>query len=303
MNDFVKRLQEIAPAGRILLNEPMKNHTTFRIGGPADALFFPSSEEELIAARKAAREAGVPCTIIGNGSNLLVRDGGIRGLTITLGEEFGAITAEENILTAQAGAMLSRLSREAQVRGLSGLAFAAGIPGSVGGGVAMNAGAYGGEIKDTLLCARVLGAEDEPVWLDADDLELGYRSSRVLREGLTVLQARFRLTPGNPDDILAEMNEYNRRRREKQPLSLPSAGSAFKRPEGHFAGALIQEAGLKGLSVGGAQVSALHAGFIVNTGGAACRDVLDLIALVQRRVMEQSGVLLEPEVRVIGSDV
>jgi len=301
MEELIERLRGFAPAERVLVDEPMSRHTTFRIGGPADVLFLPASAEELITALRAARELGAPCFVMGNGSNLLVRDGGVRGLVIELGEPMSAVTVRGTTLRAQAGASLARLSREAQQASLAGLVFASGIPGSVGGAVAMNAGAYGGEIRDVLARALVLEG-GEAAWRPAQALNLSYRDSDVLRKGLIVLEAEFELAPGDCNALLADMNELARRRREKQPLSLPSAGSTFKRPEGRFAGALIQEAGLKGYRVGGAQVSELHAGFVVNRGGATARDVLRLIADVQARVRENAGVTLEPEVRIIGED-
>ena len=295
------RLSAYIPPERLRRGEMMARHTTFRIGGPADIALMAAGADEIIRARRDAAELGVDVFIMGNGSNLLVRDGGIRGLVIIIGEAMSAVRVEGQTLTAGAGAALTRVCREAQAAGLGGLVFASGIPGSVGGAVAMNAGAYGGQISDVLTRARVIDGE-RVVWYDANELALGYRDSRVLRGGLIVTEAEFGLKPADPGALLDEMNELARRRREKQPLTLPSAGSVFKRPEGHFAGALIEGAGLKGVSVGGAQVSQLHAGFIVNTGGATARDVLDLIALIRRRVLERDGVTLETEVRVVGED-
>ena len=298
---LITRLQNDLPAERLLLNEPMSRHTSFRIGGAADALFLPATAEELTRAIAAAEDAGAPWRVLGNGTNVLVRDGGLRGLTIALGEPMSAVHIEGRRITAQAGALLSRVGREAQRAGLQGMAALSGIPGSVGGAAAMNAGAYGGEMKDVL--ARVLVLDDgQPVWMDADALALSYRDSLILRHGLIVLAAEFELQSGDPDAIQAEMADYAARRREKQPLNMPSAGSTFKRPAGHFAGALIEGAGLKGYRVGGAQVSELHAGFVVNAGGATARDVLALMDDVRRIVFEQTGVTLEPEVRVIGED-
>ena len=211
--------------------------------------------------------------VIGNGSNLLVRDGGIRGLVIALGEGMAAIARVGNVITAWAGASLARVSAYAQASGLSGLEFASGIPGTLGGGCAMNAGAYGGQLSDVLIDAEVL-LDGEERTLTRDEMQMGYRTSLPLREGGVVLSARFALTPDDPEAIAARMRELNARRRDKQPLNYPSAGSTFKRPEGHFAGALIEQAGLKGRRVGGAQVSEKHAGFIVNTGGATAADIL-----------------------------
>ena len=298
---LITRLQNDLPAERLLLGEPMSRHTSFRIGGAADALFLPATAEELTRAIAAAEDAGAPWRVLGNGTNVLVRDGGLRGLTIVLGEPMSGVHIEGRRITAQAGALLSRVGREAQRAGLQGMAALSGIPGSVGGAAAMNAGAYGSEMKDVL--ARVLVLDDgRPVWMDADALALSYRDSLILRHGLIVLAAEFELQSGDPDAIQAEMVDYAARRREKQPLNMPSAGSTFKRPAGHFAGALIEGAGLKGYRVGGAQVSELHAGFVVNAGGATARDVLALMDDVRRIVFEQTGVTLEPEVRVIGED-
>ena len=301
MNQIIDALSAIAGSHQILENEPMSRHTTFRVGGPADLVFLPESGEQVAAALKAAQSAGVPAYVIGNGSNLLVKDGGIRGLVIALGEGMSAVSREGNTVTAQAGASLARVAAFAQSEGLSGLEFASGIPGTLGGGCAMNAGAYGGQLSDCLIDARVLmGGEART--LTVSEMEMGYRTTRPLREGGVVLSARFALTADDPGAIAARMKELNARRRDKQPLNYPSAGSTFKRPEGHFAGALIEGAGLKGRSVGGAQVSEKHAGFIINTGSAAAADILGLIRLVQAEVREKYGVELETEVRIIGED-
>lgn len=301
MKQIIEALSAFARPDQILLNEPMSRHTTFRVGGPADAMFLPESGEQVAAALKAAQSAGVPAYVIGNGSNLLVKDGGIRGLVIVLGEGMSAVSREGNTITAQAGASLARVAAFAQSEGLSGLEFASGIPGTLGGGCAMNAGAYGGQLSDCLVDAQVLmGGEART--LSAAEMEMGYRTTRPLREGGVVLSARFALTADDPGAIGTRMKELNARRRDKQPLNYPSAGSTFKRPEGHFAGALIEGAGLKGRSVGGAQVSEKHAGFIINTGNATAADILGLIRLVQAEVREKYGVELETEVRIIGED-
>ena len=300
MKKLADTLRALAP-DRVRENEPMSRHTTFRVGGLAELMFFPASAEELQTALSAAKDAGAEVHLVGNGSNLLVRDGGLRGLTIALGEPFSEVRVEGCAVVAQAGAPLSRVAAAAQEAGLAGLEFASGIPGTLGGGCAMNAGAYGGELKDVLECARVL-LDGELRTLSRDGLEMGYRTSRVLREGGIVLEARFALTPDDREAIAARMRDLNARRREKQPLNLPSAGSTFKRPEGHFAGALIEGCGLKGARVGGAQVSEKHAGFVVNTGGATASDILGLIEHVHDVVLRETGVELEPEVRIIGED-
>jgi len=301
MSQLIEALSAIAGSHQILENEPMSRHTTFRVGGPADVLFLPESEEQLLQALSIAREAGVPCFVIGNGSNLVVKDGGIRGLVIALGEGMAAIARAGETLTAWAGASLARVSAYAQASGLSGLEFASGIPGTLGGGCAMNAGAYGGQLSDVLVDGRVL-LDGVVRTLTVEEMQMGYRTSLPLRRGGIVISARFALTPDDPEAIAARMRELNARRRDKQPLNYPSAGSTFKRPEGYFAGALIEQAGLKGKRVGGAQVSEKHAGFIVNTGGATAADILTLIGIVQDEVAARFGVRLETEVRILGED-
>ena len=301
MNRIINALSAIAGSHQILENEPMSRHTTFRVGGPADVLFLPESEEQLIRALAIAGESGIPATVIGNGSNLVVKDGGIRGLVIALGEGMAAIARTGDVITAWAGASLARVAAYAQASGLSGLEFASGIPGTLGGGCAMNAGAYGGQLSDVLLDARVL-LDGWVSTMTAVDMQMGYRTSLPLRRGGIVLSARFGLKSDDPEAIAARMRDLNARRRDKQPLNYPSAGSTFKRPEGHFAGALIEQAGLKGRSVGGAQVSPKHAGFIVNTGGATAADILTLIRVVQDEVEVRSGIRLETEVRILGED-
>ena len=301
MSQLIEALSAIAGSHQILENEPMSRHTTFRVGGPADVLFLPESEEQLLQALSIAREAGAPCFVIGNGSNLVVKDGGIRGLVIALGEGMAAIARAGETLTAWAGASLARVSAYAQASGLSGLEFASGIPGTLGGGCAMNAGAYGGQLSDVLVDARVL-LDGVVRTLTVAEMQMGYRTSLPLRRGGIVISARFALTPDDPEAIAARMRELNARRRDKQPLNYPSAGSTFKRPEGYFAGALIEQAGLKGKRVGGAQVSEKHAGFIVNTGGATAADILTLIGTVQDEVADRFGVRLETEVRILGED-
>jgi len=298
-----EKLSNAFPSAALLRDEPMAKHTTFRVGGKSDLMFFPENEEMLAFAIRACREENVPLTVIGNGSNLLVKDGGIRGLTVVLGEAFSGVTVEGNTVTARAGEPLSRLSKIARNHSLSGLEFASGIPGTLGGAMAMNAGAYGGEMKDVCVSARLMSLEDGSTEeYPAEKLELSYRNSLALRTGKIVTSAVFCLKEGNKDEITAKMEELNARRREKQPLSWPSAGSTFKRPEGYFAGALIEGADLKGASVGGAQVSTLHAGFIINTGNATAKDLLALIAHVQKTVFEKYGVTLETEVRILGED-
>jgi len=275
--------------------------TTLRVGGPADYFAEPGSEEAAAALLKAAREEKIPVLLMGNGSNLLVRDGGFRGLVIRLGKAFSGITRKENCLYAQAGALLSALARQAQEAALTGLEFAQGIPGSVGGGVYMNAGAYGGEVGPLVETARVLTKEGVRDVAGAD-MDFSYRHSRAMAESWIVLSAVFALKKGDAAAIDAAMRDFAARRKEKQPLEYPSAGSFFKRPAGYFAGKLIEDAGLKGLRVGGAQVSEKHAGFLVNRGGATAADFLALKDRVQEEVQARFGVMLEPEVRIVGED-
>ena len=296
-------LRAATSIAQVLEHEPMARHTTMRVGGPAEILFSPASEGELLFAVREAKRAGAPFRIIGNGSNLLVLDGGLPGLTIRLGEAFSKISVNGNQIRAQAGALLCRVAAAARDASLTGLEFASGIPGSAGGGMAMNAGAYGGQLSDVFEGCRALDPETGIISaLGPAEMALGYRESAALSRGLIVTEAAFRLTAGDRSAIQAKMDDLSARRREKQPLNLPSAGSTFKRPEGHFAGALIEQAGLKGLRVGGACVSEKHAGFVVNDRNATARDVLDLIRLVQARVLEHSGVRLETEVRILGEE-
>ena len=298
MHKIAETLRGLYPE-RFLENEPMSRHTTFRVGGPADMMFFPANVQELLDALNLACEAGVETHVVGNGSNLLVKDGGVRGLTIVLGEHFSEVRVEGTKIRAQAGVLLSKVASAAQEAGLSGLEFASGIPGTLGGGCAMNAGAYGGQMSDVLVSAEVL-LDGEVKTLGLEEMQMGYRTTMPLREGGIVLSATFELREDDKEEIHARMRELNARRRDKQPLNMPSAGSTFKRPEGHFAGALIEGCGLKGCTIGGAQVSEKHAGFVVNTGSATAQDILDLIAHIQHVVKQETGVDLEPEVKMMG---
>ena len=301
--NLADKLRAATSIAQVLEHEPMARHTTMRVGGPAEILFSPAGEGELLFAVREAKRAGAPFRIIGNGSNLLVLDGGLPGLTIRLGEAFSKISVNGTQIRAQAGALLCRVAAAARDASLTGLEFASGIPGSAGGGMAMNAGAYGGQLSDVFEGCRALDPETGIISaLGPAEMALGYRESAALSRGLIVTEAAFRLTAGDRSAIQAKMDDLSARRREKQPLNLPSAGSTFKRPEGYFAGALIEQAGLKGLRVGGACVSEKHAGFVVNDRGATAQDVLDLIRLVQARVLEHSGVRLETEVRILGEE-
>lgn len=277
--------------------EPMSRHTTFRIGGPAQAYVTPGSEEELAAVVRLCEKQDIPWRILGNGSNLLVSDQGIKGVVIAMEGVWSYARAEGNMICAGAGELLSRAARLALEHSLSGMEFASGIPGSVGGALVMNAGAYGSEIKDILKSARVMTAEGEVLELPARELELGYRASCIPERGYTVLEASFELKPGDQAAIGDRMKELAARRREKQPLEYPSAGSTFKRPEGCYAGRLIEEAGLRGFGIGGARVSEKHCGFVVNGGDATASDVMALCGHIKEAVREKSGVELEMEVK------
>ncbi len=301
-------LKAVMPSQQVQKSVPMSTCTTLRLGGPADLLCRVGSVEQLAAALKAAAQQQVPVTIIGNGSNLLVRDGGVRGLVVLLGEAFAAVTEPTPMpdgafsITAQAGATLQKLCNVAADHSLAGLEFAFGIPGTVGGAVYMNAGAYGGEMKDVLHSITAMDGEGNTHVYAAQDLALGYRKSALMGSGQVVTSATVMLRPGDGDTIRTAMREFSQRRRQKQPIHLPSCGSTFKRPEGHFAGTLIEGCGLKGCRIGGASVSELHAGFLVNDGEGTAADYLALMAHVQNTVLAQTGVWLEPEVRILGED-
>lgn len=298
--EFAYKLEQILGEEQILREEPMRLHTTFRIGGPAQFFVIPRTQEEAAEAVRLCRSEGAPYYIIGNGSNLLVSDKGYRGVVIQLFKEFSDINIEGTRIRAQAGASLAKIAAEALRAGLAGFEFAAGIPGTLGGACIMNAGAYGGEMKDVLLAVTVLTKDGEIREIPREELDMGYRTSRASREGWIVLGATIELARGDEKEIRAKMEDLKRRRTDKQPLEYPSAGSTFKRPEGYFAGKLIQDAGLKGLRVGDAMVSEKHSGFVVNCGNATAADVDGLIRLVQEKVREDSGITLEPEVRRLG---
>lgn len=296
-NEWIRKLGEQV---EILVAEPMKNHTTFRIGGPADALALPKTPEEVAEVVRFCHEHAQSYYVLGNGSNLLVSDEGYRGLVLQLYRNFNDIQVNGETITVQSGAMLAAVARTAYQTGLTGLEFASGIPGTIGGAVVMNAGAYGGEMKNVLKEVTVLTKEGEVLVIPAKALELGYRTSVIPKNGWIVLGAVLQLKKGDQEQILARMEELKEQRIIKQPLDLPSAGSTFKRPEGYFAGKLIMDAGLRGFTVGGAQVSEKHCGFVVNRGNATAADVWELICEVKRRVKEMTGVELEPEVKLLG---
>ena len=286
----------------LLAQEPMAKHTSFRIGGPADVLAQPADEAELAALLKRAAEHAVPVTLIGNGSNLLVRDKGIRGLVIKLSNLFSSITVDGNVMTFGSGISLAMASKKAASLSLSGMEFAVGIPGTIGGAVYMNAGAYDGEMAKVVTSVRVMDREGKISELKASELAFAYRHTALQNSGLIVTSVTCVLQPDEADAIAAKMADFSQRRISKQPLELPSAGSMFKRPPGYFAGTLIDQTGLKGYTVGGAQVSTKHAGFVVNVGGATAQDVLQLISDVQSKVFAAHGVRLEPEVLVLGEE-
>ena len=285
---------------RVLLEEPMKRHTTFRIGGPAEVFVMPGNLEEVQRILEICRTEDLPYFILGNGSNLLVSDKGYQGVVVQLYRNFGQIRVEDSQIHAQAGALLSGIAAAAREASLTGFEFAGGIPGTLGGAVVMNAGAYGGEMKDVLKEVTVLTPEGGVLTLQADELHMGYRTSVIKEAGYIVLEAVISLEKGDQEEIRSRMQELAGMRTSKQPLSYPSAGSTFKRPEGYFAGKLIMDSGLRGYQVGGAQVSEKHCGFVINTGNATAKDVTTLMSDVQRIVLEKFGVKLEPEVKFLG---
>lgn len=293
-------LKSLLGADGVLTDEPMSAHTSFRIGGPADLLVRPGTAEMLKECLRIFREHQVPWRVIGNGSNLLVCDAGIEGAVIEIADRFNQLCVDGHHINVQSGALLSAVANQALQAGLTGFEFAGGIPGTIGGAVVMNAGAYGGEMKDVIESVTVLTREGEVLSLDAHQLELGYRHSCIPEKGYIVLGVRLRLQPGDPEAILETTRDLTRKRTSKQPLHLPSAGSTFKRPEGNFAGALIETSGLKGIRYGDAQVSEKHCGFVVNAGNATCQEVITLIRLIRRVVKNRFGVDLEPEVKLVG---
>lgn len=294
--EIIKEIEQILPAGQILRREPMSRHTTFRVGGPAELFLEIRTASEIQKLLTFFQESGTKYFIVGNGSNLLVSDGGYDGAILHIGEGFDKIGVVGEKVRAQAGALLGRAALTAQQNSLTGLEFAFGIPGSVGGAAVMNAGAYGGEMSQVVSMVTGFTSDGDEVKLSNKELDFGYRKSILKQEKIVVAEVEFCLSDGSPEEISMKMNNLTGRRRAKQPLEYPSAGSTFKRPEGHFAGKLIMDAGLKGLCVGGAQVSEKHCGFIINKGGATAADVRQLMKKVQDRVKEQSGVELEPEI-------
>ncbi|NFE84907.1 UDP-N-acetylmuramate dehydrogenase [Clostridium botulinum] len=282
-------------------NAKMSEHINFRVGGPVDILLTPNTKQQIVETIKICKENKIPFYVLGNGSNVLVKDSGIRGVVIKL-SEFDNIVRTGNTIKAESGALLKDVSAEALKASLTGFEFACGIPGSVGGAVFMNAGAYDGEISFVIKEAEVMSEDGKIITLSKDQLELGYRTSAIMKKNYIVITATFCFESGEKDKIEGRVSELTNKREEKQPLEFPSAGSTFKRPEGHFAGKLIQDAGLKDFTLGGAAVSGKHCGFIINKSNATAKDILDLIEYVQKEVKKQFGVDLYPEVRIIGED-
>lgn len=293
-------IENIIPKERMLFDEPMSRHTTFRVGGPAECMVLIEQEEELLKLVPYLNQIEQDYFILGNGSNLLVGDKGYRGIVIKLGEGMNRITADGDHIYVQAGALLSQTAAAARDAGLSGMEFAAGIPGSIGGGVVMNAGAYDGEMKQITESVKVMDQEGKILVLDNDTMEFGYRTSIIKNRPFIVLEVVLRMQEGQKEEIQAKMDELMAKRQSKQPLNYPSAGSTFKRPEGYFAGKLIMDAGMRGYRIGDAQVSDKHCGFVVNIGKAAAADVKEVIEEVQERVKERFHVNLEPEVIFLG---
>lgn len=299
MKAMIREFEEVLEAGQILENEPLERHTTFRVGGVADLFLTPTAKQLPQILEIISREQ-IPLTIIGNGSNLLVGDKGIRGVVIEIGRQMSEVKVEGEYITASAGALLSVTAQKAYQNGLSGMEFAAGIPGSTGGAVVMNAGAYGGEMKDIVASVKALAKDGTLIELSGEEMDFSYRHSCVIEKEYLILEVTFKLKRADKAQILEQMEELRERRISKQPLEYPSAGSTFKRPKGYFAGKLIMDAGLAGFTIGGAAVSKKHCGFVINKGGATAADVLAVIRHVQKTVKDQFDVDLETEVKLLG---
>ncbi len=296
----IQALRKFVPEEDICLQEPMAGHTTFHIGGPADCFVRLGNREQLIQVQRYLGQVGVPFFILGNGSNLLVSDQGYRGVVLQIGQKMSKIEVAGNTVTAQAGASMAQVARAALEHGLTGLEFASGIPGTIGGGVVMNAGAYDGSLSQVVARVDVVSMAGECMELENETMEFGYRTSIIKNNPFTVTEVVLKLEEGDREQIKAKTEELAARRREKQPLEYPSAGSTFKRPQGYFAGKLIMDAGLRGFRIGGARVSEKHCGFVINTGNATAEDVRDVISEVQERVKERFNVNLEPEILFLG---
>ncbi|OPJ54980.1 UDP-N-acetylmuramate dehydrogenase [Alkalithermobacter paradoxus] len=302
MNYIYDRLLEILDKEDILRDEPMKNHTSFKVGGPADILVTPRNEEQIVDIVKFLKKENIPFFIMGNGSNLLVKDGGIRGVVIKIGDNYSDFEIQENIVKAKSGILLSKLAKNILKSELQGFEFASGIPGSLGGAIAMNAGAYGGEMKDVVTSVKLLDMDGNIFELSNEEMEFGYRKSILTNKDLVVLEVTMTFQKGRYEDIKAIVDDITIKRTTKQPLNLPSAGSTFKRPTGYFAAKLIEDAGLKGVSFKDAQVSPKHCGFVVNLGNASAKDILSLISIIKKTVNDKFNVLLEEEVKIVGED-
>jgi UDP-N-acetylmuramate dehydrogenase len=298
--EIASLMQKCIPSQCIKFSEPMNKHTSFKVGGPADVFITPQNTKQLLFAINSCKEQGIPFYIMGNGSNLLVRDKGYRGVIIQVYKNISQVKIEGEYVWAEAGVLLSSLANRLLNENLSGFEFASGIPGTLGGAIYMNAGAYGGEMKQIVRAATVLDEKGKQKVLDVDELSLGYRTSVIQKKGYTVLSARLKLKKGNKEEIGRKIQELTVQRVTKQPLEMPSAGSTFKRPQGYYAGKLILDSGLRGSTIAGAQVSEKHCGFVVNRGNATAKDILHLIAHIQSTVKEKFNVDMEPEVRVIG---
>lgn len=298
--NFYEMLVQIAGEENVRVDEAMKKHTTFRVGGAADYLVTPSDGDSIAKIIDCCKNMNIDFYIIGNGSNLLVSDKGFRGVIIKIYDKMNSITWDDNEVIVQAGCLLSVLGRECARRSLTGFEFASGIPGTLGGAVAMNAGAYGGELSDCIISVKMLSSDGSIRWYDKSEMEFGYRKSKATKDGLIVLEARLMFEPGNKELIDAKMQELSEARRSKQPLEFPSAGSTFKRPEGYFAGKLIEDAGLKGFRHGGACVSPKHSGFVINDQNATATEIIELIEIIKDKVFDKFGVHLEMEVKKIG---
>lgn len=303
LKEIKKLLRNILAEEFIIEDVPMAQYTSFKAGGHADMMVIPQEVEDLkvILELLSKEKYQYPFMVLGNGSNVLVKDGGYRGIIIKVGEAFNYVIPTENRLLCGAGTLMSVVAKEAAAAGLAGFEFASGIPGSIGGAAFMNAGAYGGEMAHVLEKVHLVSKDgSRDFYMTPEELQMGYRHTSLHESGDVVTDVVLALTEGNEDAIKAQITDFTQRRNAKQPVNFPSAGSFFKRPEGYFAGKLIQDAGLKGLTVGGAQVSELHSGFIINRGGATATDILQLMEIVQARVLDEFGVMLEPEVRIIG---
>lgn len=297
--NIIEDLKALVGDNNLIENEPMSKHTTFRIGGKADVFVTPDSDKSLMACVEYVKSNNIPYYIVGNGSNLLVKDKGFRGVIIQLYKGFSDVLVKDDIIVAKAGALLSSVARTALNNSLTGMECLSGIPGTIGGAICMNAGAYGGEMKDIVLETKVINNGKLEI-IDNISSEFGYRTSRIMRENMIVVETAIKLEKGNKEEIDAKMKKLMSQRNLKQPVELPSAGSTFKRPEGYFAAKLIDESGLRGFSVGKAQVSPKHCGFVVNNGGSTAKEVIELMDKVSQVVYEKFGVKLEPEVRIIG---